>query len=381
MFADFLQFHGAYEVPALNHLWLCPAQLYTQLSVLQASRKVRLNVLGHSAEGRPIHHLRIGTGKFRVLMWTQMHGNEATATKAVLDMVNLLAQPREKEAAWVSEVLANCEIHIIPMLNPDGAEVFIRRNAQGIDLNRDFLAETTPETQVFKRFLANQAPFHLALNLHDQNPTYAAGEGGLPSALAFLAPPAEETRKYSPTRKRASALLGGLAQALAAHLPEHLARYQDDFEGRAYGDQVQALGIPTLLLEAGALPKDPHKQKLRKFYFASLLWLLQHAPNEVFLQEKTPSFFASYEALPENKNGRIAHWILRNASFRGAKADLAIVRQGRVAQGRFFWEDSVLDFGQLPHLCGMQEIEAKGKALNLREIPDEGTVLRRKWVK
>ena len=34
---------------------------------------------------------------------------------------------------------------MVPMLNPDGAERFQRRNAQGIDINRDALLLQSPE--------------------------------------------------------------------------------------------------------------------------------------------------------------------------------------------------------------------------------------------
>ena len=47
-------------------------------------------VIGHSEAGLPIHRIRIGTGKTKVLMWSQMHGNESTTTKSVFDLLRYL---------------------------------------------------------------------------------------------------------------------------------------------------------------------------------------------------------------------------------------------------------------------------------------------------
>ena len=44
-------------------------------------------------------------------------------------------------------ILSSLTLYVVPMLNPDGAERFQRRNAQGIDINRDALSLQTPEGQ------------------------------------------------------------------------------------------------------------------------------------------------------------------------------------------------------------------------------------------
>ena len=41
-------------------------------------------------------------------------------------------------------------LHLVPMLNPDGAQRYARRNAQGIDINRDALHLQTPEGRALK---------------------------------------------------------------------------------------------------------------------------------------------------------------------------------------------------------------------------------------
>ncbi len=44
--------------------------------------------LGTSVQGQTIYGVTIGNGPIRILMWSQMHGNESTTTKAVLDLIN-----------------------------------------------------------------------------------------------------------------------------------------------------------------------------------------------------------------------------------------------------------------------------------------------------
>lgn len=86
-------------------------------------------VIGHSVQGREIvayHRFtagRVGSKPFLVL--GQMHGNEESGKRVV--------------AALRSRVLpANLDLWVIPTLNPDGDLRDTRRNARGVDLNRNF---------------------------------------------------------------------------------------------------------------------------------------------------------------------------------------------------------------------------------------------------
>ena len=87
------------------------------------------NVLGHSVNGLPIYELNIGTGKQKILIWSQMHGNESTTTKALLDFIPWLLDSNQKN------ILNDFTFYIIPQLNPDGAKAYTRLNANQFDLN------------------------------------------------------------------------------------------------------------------------------------------------------------------------------------------------------------------------------------------------------
>jgi hypothetical protein len=50
--------------------------------------KFQLKKIGESTLEVPVHKLTLGSGKIRILAWSQMHGNESTTTKAVIDVLN-----------------------------------------------------------------------------------------------------------------------------------------------------------------------------------------------------------------------------------------------------------------------------------------------------
>ena len=47
-------------------------------------------IIGQSVNRKPIYKLQFGTGKIKILMWSQMHGNESTTTKALFDFIHFL---------------------------------------------------------------------------------------------------------------------------------------------------------------------------------------------------------------------------------------------------------------------------------------------------
>ena len=155
---------------ALADLWdrerlpLPPAPLVTHEMVeAQVARIVRdgaglfeSEVLGQSVEGRNVHHLTVGRGPKAVLLWSQMHGDEPTATSALFDLCQWITAHRQEPVT--ARLLDALTLHIVPMVNPDGAERFQRRNAQGLDINRDALHLQTPEGQLLKALRDKVSP-------------------------------------------------------------------------------------------------------------------------------------------------------------------------------------------------------------------------------
>ncbi|WP_342774066.1 M14 family zinc carboxypeptidase [Muriicola soli] len=146
---------------------------------------VTVKKVGESIEGRDLKLISIGQGTTDVFLWSQMHGNEPTATQAIFDILNFLKSDDFSEEK--SEILNNLTLHFLPMLNPDGAEVFKRENKLGIDINRDALRLQSPEGQTLKR-VRDSLDADFGFNLHDQSTYYNAERTEKPATISYLAP-------------------------------------------------------------------------------------------------------------------------------------------------------------------------------------------------
>lgn len=232
---------------------------------------VRWEVAGRSAESREIRHLTFGSGPVQVLLWSQMHGNESTASMALADIVRFFHERPDDPLA--RRIARGATIHMIPMLNPDGAERFQRRNAQGVDVNRDARRLQTPEGRVLKAVRDAVQP-DFGFNLHDQNAGTRLGDTDQGVAIALLAPAFNEARDVDAKRRRAMQVASLLVAALDPLVGGHIAKYDDTFNPRAFGDLMGAWGASTVLIESGAWRGDPQKQHLRKANFVGILTAL-----------------------------------------------------------------------------------------------------------
>ena len=249
--------------------------------------------VGTSIEGRSLNLISIGSGKTNVFLWSQMHGDESTATMAIFDIFNFLSS--DKFEAEKAALFKSVRLHFLPMLNPDGAEVFHRRNALGIDVNRDALRLQSPEGKTLKRIRDSLAA-DFGFNLHDQSKYYNAGASAKPATISFLAPAYNYEKDVNEVRENAMKLIVGMNAELQKHIPGQVARYNDDFEPRAFGDNIQKWGTSTILIESGGFPDDPEKQEVRKLNFISILSALFSISNQGY---KTLDI-EDYEKIPEN---------------------------------------------------------------------------------
>lgn len=266
--------------------------------------------IGRSAEGRPINLLRIGAGSTKVLLWSQMHGDEATATMAMLDMIRFFFLNPELES--VRTMRSNLAILMIPMLNPDGAERFQRRTAQQIDMNRDGLSLSTPEARILKEQQQKFQP-EFGFNLHDQDPRYTVGNTKNVAAIALLAPSIDVDKTDTAVRRRAKHVAALFGEVMNLFVPGHVARYDDVFEPRAFGDNVQRWGTSTVLVESGGWPNDREKMFLRKLNYVGLLTVLDAIARGQYDQ----AAIATYEALPFNTKN-LYDVIIRKAQYKAS---------------------------------------------------------------
>ncbi|MGO4821658.1 MULTISPECIES: M14 family metallopeptidase [unclassified Flavobacterium] len=226
----------------------------------------QLSVIGKSVQGRTIYKYQIGTGKVRILLWSQMHGNESTTTKALFDFLNVLTNHSE----LAKELLSKFTFCAIPMLNPDGAVLYTRANANLIDLNRDSQDLTQPESIVLRATFDTFQPDY-SFNLHDQRTIFGVGNTGKSATVSFLAPSYNEEREVNESRLKAIHLISSINEVLQQYIPEQVARFDDSFNINCIGDTFQYLGSSTLLFEAGHFPGDYQREETRKFIFFALI--------------------------------------------------------------------------------------------------------------
>ncbi|WP_077328777.1 M14 family zinc carboxypeptidase [Virgibacillus siamensis] len=177
------------------------------------SNRVSVEVIGESAGGHKLYSVTIaepslGNGKYGnwnmikkkmienpvkaqkwiekhpdfkvpVLVNGSIHGDEYVGTDAVLRLVEHFAYANDAET---KNILSNTILVFNVVMNPDGRINGTRYNSNGIDLNRDFLVQTQPETKALVNLMTEWNPtvfldLHGYVNLiepttHPYNPNY-----------------------------------------------------------------------------------------------------------------------------------------------------------------------------------------------------------------
>lgn len=161
--------------------------------VRQISNDVQLTTFGFSMEGRALPLAVWGhegeaqperikaSEKVRVLVLGNIHAGEVCGKEAALMLLREIAEGRH--AAWADSLI----LMVAPIYNADGNErirldhrthqngptggMGQRPNAQGYDLNRDFMKADAPETRSLLRLMRDYDP-HVLLDLHTTNGTH-----------------------------------------------------------------------------------------------------------------------------------------------------------------------------------------------------------------
>ncbi len=291
-----LEVAAQYRVAAITERRFTHADFWRAVEQPLTSNVFRVDEVGRSIQDRPLRTVTFGSGPIRVLLWSQMHGDEATATMALADIFRFLAEATNDPLR--ERLREQLTIVFLPLLNPDGAELFQRENALGIDINRDARRLVTPEARALKGVHDRFQP-RFGFNLHDQSARTRVGDNGEQAAIALLAPAYDAARGYNAVRTDARLVAATIAQMLASEIPGRVARYDDTFNPRAFGDLMQTWGTSTVLIESGALPDDPQKQRLRAVNVAAILGALDAIATARFGDAgATP-----YESLPFNSGG------------------------------------------------------------------------------
>lgn len=286
---DYQSIFTTYKEPFLKGRYINNEYIEPVLDSLK--NEFKISVLGNSVLGKPIYSVKAGRGNTRIFIWSQMHGNESTTTKALSDFLNFLKSDHELSKAY----LKHFTFHIIPIVNPDGAETYTRENANNIDLNRDSVNLSQPESVILRDAFTAFKP-HYCYNMHDQRTIFGL-EGDRPATISFLAPSYNEARYINEPRQKAINVIAAMNDTLQQFIPGQVGRFDDSFNINCIGDMFQSQGVPTILFEAGHFKEDYEREQSRKFIFFALLSGFSAIYENVIVVNKNSDYFN----IPQNK--------------------------------------------------------------------------------
>ena len=350
--------YETYKEPSLDKRRIKHADLQPLIAKWKQYPNTEVNLVGTSIEGRALQLISMGEGPVDVFLWSQMHGNEPTATQAIFDILNFFAGEAMEEEK--SEMLSRLRVHFLPMLNPDGAEVYQRRNTLGIDINRDALRLQSPEGQTLKK-VRDSLEADFGFNLHDQSTYYNAERTEKPATVSYLAPAYNYEKDINEKRGAAMQVIVFMNNIIQKYAPGQVGRYNDDFEPRAFGDNIQKWGTSTILIESGGYPNDAEKQEIRKLNYVSILSALYTIANGNY--KDIP--LEDYEKIPENDR-KLFDLKIENLTYplmgKDYILDIGIHRLEVDLEGNsdFWYSSRIIDQGDLSTYYGYETFNAEG---------------------
>lgn len=348
----------------LNSRYITNSHIKPLLEKLDSSFEVL--EIGASVLGKSISAIKVGTGKKRLLLWSQMHGNESTTTKALFDFINALKHP-DNTLGYLKEA---CTFYIIPILNPDGAEAYTRLNAVDVDLNRDAQTLSQPESKVLRAAYNSFKP-HYCFNLHGQRTIFSVSNTNKIATVSFLSPAQDVNRTITDSRKVGMDIIAEMNTTLQELIPEQVGRYDDSFNINCVGDTFQSFNVPTILFEAGHYKNDYDRDITRFYIFSAYI----SAFNYISKQEVTGSNYENYFKIPEN--GKCFYdIIIRDANVgtdeNPSISDIGILFVEKLINKKIEFFSKIEDISILTGIYGHREINAN----KMRVLGSDGTALK-----
>ena len=311
--------------------------------------------LGKTEEGRPIHEVKWGDGPIQVIAWSQMHGDEATATMALADIFHLLSTSGELSEEFKQKLHQKIALRVIPRLNADGAERWQRETALGIDMNRDATKQNSVEARILSAW-ADEIKPAFAFNLHDQNRLYSVGNSPEQTHIAFLATTGDYAGTWTPSRLRAGQICNRMLSQIESIIPDKIAKWTDEYESRAFGDTFSCRGYGLVLLESGGAGWDLEKHSLRKLNACLLLDAFCAIADGSYASES----IANYEALPTNERAIVDIKITDAPLSSSVRADVLFnLVETPMTDGNIHYSWEVENIGDMSPFYGLTEINGK----------------------
>ncbi len=136
----------------------------------ESSKLLNVEIIGQSAQKGNLYVLKFSSTEFgkdkskiKVLFFAQQHGNEQSGKEGALLLAQALLKPENRY------LFDKIDFAIVPQMNPDGSEINQRRNGNTMDLNRNHLILTEPETQALHKFF-DKYLFEVNMDIHEYSP-------------------------------------------------------------------------------------------------------------------------------------------------------------------------------------------------------------------
>jgi len=192
--AEYMPYHdSAHMNQLLKNITSQDTSIASIYSIGQSVNGANINVLKIASHAKRASEPRT---KPKIGIVGGIHGNEAVSTEIALYLADYLIK-RHTEDVDLHQLIEGTEIHILPLLNPDGAAKSVEGcksvaghgNAHNIDIDKNFPGsgpdkKLQPETEAVMSWLRDNQ-FHLLLNLrggsdvvtypYDSPPPGAAG--------------------------------------------------------------------------------------------------------------------------------------------------------------------------------------------------------------
>ncbi len=131
---------------------------------------LNVQIIGHSVKKRDLYALTFSSTEFgkdsskiKVFVFAQQHGNEQSGKEGALLLAEALLKPENRY------LFEKIDFALVPQVNPDGSEANKRRNANDMDLNRNHLILTEPETMALHAFF-DKYLFEVTMDVHEYSP-------------------------------------------------------------------------------------------------------------------------------------------------------------------------------------------------------------------
>ena len=315
------------------------------LHLNRLNSKFKISKIGCSVNNEDINVVKVGNGNIKVLAWSQMHGNESTSTKSLLDFINALNNDE------FVNILDACTLHLIPILNPDGARIYTRENYNKVDLNRDAKINSQPESRLLNDYFLKIKPDY-CFNLHDQRTIYGSDNDVNPSGLSFLSPSYDLKGSINNNRRESMYIIEHIYIKLSSVIKDRVRLYNDDYNENCFGDHFQNKGSSTILFESGFFENDYNREITRKYMFHSLVIALELISNEINSKIKIDI----YELIPKNKV-KFYDIILKKIKIDDSTINVGINYKEILKDNSISFVPYIESIGDLDNFIGHKELE------------------------